>query len=55
MLGLNKVKFFYTKGYREVVNLLSAYIDGSAIYGMNSNISQELRTFSNGIFFCLTI
>ena len=38
-----------------MVNLLSAYIDGSAIYGMNLQIGQELRTFSSGMFYLLEL
>lgn len=34
--------------YREQLNLLSSYIDGSAIYGLNLERSNELRTFSKG-------
>jgi hypothetical protein len=29
------------KGYREQLNLLSAYIDGSAIYGLSSTIANH--------------
>ena len=36
-------------GYREQLNLLSAYIDGSPIYGMDSTIAASLRTFSGGL------
>ena len=35
-------------GYREQLNLLSSFIDGSAIYGMSFQIAQTLRTFTNG-------
>jgi hypothetical protein len=38
------------KGYREQLNLLSAYIDGSAIYGLSSTIANQLRTFTGGFF-----
>ena len=38
----------FIKAYRETLNLISSYIDGSAIYGMNHNISQQLRTFTGG-------
>lgn len=41
--------FFLIKDYREQLNLLSSFIDGSAIYGMSASIAQTLRTFTNGL------
>ncbi|RNA08496.1 chorion peroxidase [Brachionus plicatilis] len=35
--------------YREQLNLLSSFIDGSAIYGLNKERSDELRTLSQGL------
>ena len=34
--------------YREQLNLLTPYIDGSQIYGMDDATATSLRTFSNG-------
>jgi hypothetical protein len=33
---------------REQVNLLSAYIDGSNVYGLDAKRAEILRTFSGG-------
>ena len=33
---------------REQVNLLSAYIDGSNVYGLDAKRAEMLRTFSGG-------
>ena len=44
-----EIIIFFLKDYREQLNLLSSFIDGSAIYGMSASISQTLRTFSNGL------
>lgn len=33
------------------MNLLSSYIDGTTIYGMNSERTSELRSFSGGFKF----
>jgi peroxidase len=35
--------------YREQLNLLSAYIDGSTIYGINASRAAYLRTLSGGL------
>lgn len=35
--------------YREQLNTLSAYLDGSAIYGINEERSNQLREFRNGL------
>ncbi|CAF0805368.1 unnamed protein product [Brachionus calyciflorus] len=35
--------------YREQLNLLSSYIDGSSIYGIDESRANELRTFSDGL------
>jgi peroxidase len=35
--------------YREQLNLLSAYIDGSVIYGINAERASYLRTFTGGL------
>ncbi|CAF0930096.1 unnamed protein product [Brachionus calyciflorus] len=35
--------------HREQLNLLSSYIDGSAIYGIDTTRASELRSFTNGL------
>lgn len=35
--------------YREQLNLLSSFIDGSGIYGIDQERADELRTFSGGL------
>ncbi|RNA19459.1 Peroxidasin [Brachionus plicatilis] len=35
--------------YREQLNLLSSFIDGSGIYGIDQDRADELRTFSGGL------
>ncbi|RNA39528.1 Peroxidasin, partial [Brachionus plicatilis] len=35
--------------YREQLNLLSAYLDGSVIYGIDQERANQLRTFSQGL------
>ncbi len=41
--------FNCTSSYREQLNLVSSFIDGSQIYGLDSTRASELRTFSNGL------
>ena len=36
------------KDYREQLNLLSAYIDGSQIYGNDGARAKDLRSFEGG-------
>ncbi len=38
-------------GYREQLNLLSSYIDGSQIYGLDSVRASALRKFTGGKIF----
>jgi hypothetical protein len=42
------LKLFFLKGYREQLNLLSSFIDGSQVYGIDLTRSQQLRTFNGG-------
>jgi len=37
------------EGYYEQVNHLSAFLDATQVYGSSKEISDELRTFSNGL------
>jgi len=41
--------FTCTTSYREQLNLVSSYIDGSQIYGTDSTRASELRTYSGGL------
>jgi len=41
--------FNCTSSYREQLNLVSSFIDGSQIYGLDSTRASELRTFSKGL------
>lgn len=41
--------FDCTLGFREQLNLLSSFIDGTQIYGSNEARSIELRSFRNGL------
>jgi hypothetical protein len=45
-----------TTGYREQLNLITSFIDGSAIYGTSVEQCNQLRLFSGGdLLFCLLI
>lgn len=38
-----------TPSYREQLNLLSSFIDGTAIYGLDQNRANQLRSFTGGL------
>lgn len=40
--------FFYLKGAREQLNILSSFVDGTHIYGFNEQRSKQLRSFVGG-------
>ncbi len=49
--NMNQCKLLETKQRRELLfrNLLSSFIDGTAIYGLDQNRANQLRSFTGGL------
>lgn len=49
-LKLIHLLIYLLLGQREQLNVASAYIDGTSVYGHNEYEARKLRTFSKGKF-----